>query len=112
VPTNGVIEVAVDYRGKVCAASSTSGGTPSDVFIDNVTLVDDSGTPDPADDQTIVIGSLAPGQCASYSNRYFPGAVPPSPVSFTDTIHATGTGRQGVGAVAGVATANCPLCPQ
>ena len=112
VPVNAVIEVAVDYRGKVCAASSTSGGTPSDVVIDNVTLVDDSGTADPADDQTIAIGTLNPGQCVSYSNRYFPGAVPPSPVSFTDTIRATGTGRQGVGAVSSVATANCPLCPQ
>jgi len=82
------------------------------VFIDNIVLTDDSGTANPADDQTIAIGTLGPGQCASYSNRYFPGAVPPSPVSFTDTIRATGTGRQGVGAVSSVATANCPLCPQ
>ena len=111
---NGVIEVAVDYRGKVCAASSTSGGTRSDVFIDNVSVRDDNGTPDPAtgDDTTIPIGSLAPGACADYSGRYFPGAIPISPVSFTDTVHASGTGRQGVGAVSGVASANCPLCPQ
>jgi hypothetical protein len=33
-------------------------------------------------------------------------------VSFTDTVHASGVGRQGVGAVSGVASANCPLCPQ
>jgi hypothetical protein len=114
VVVNGRIEVAVDYRGQVCAASSTSGGTPSDVFIDGVTVRDDSGTPDPAtgDDQTINIGTLAPGQCAPYSGRYFPGEVPISPVSFSDTVHASGTGRQGVGTVAGVATANCPLCPQ
>ena len=114
VVVNGAIQVAVDYRGKVCAASSTSGGTRSDVFIDNVTVRDDNGTPDPAtgDDTTVSIGSLAPGACAEYSGRYFPGAVPPSPVSFSDTVHATGTGRQGVGAVSSVATANCPLCPQ
>ena len=114
VVVGGVVQVAVDYRGTVCAASSTSGGTPSDVFIDNVAIRDDSGTPDPAtgDDQTMVIGTLAPGACATYSGRYFPGAVPPSPVSFSDTVHASGTGRQGVGAVSGVATANCPLCPQ
>jgi hypothetical protein len=113
VPVNGRIEIAVDFRGKVCAASSTSGGAPSDVFIDNVTVVDDSGTPnDPSDDQTNVIGTLSPGQCAAYSNRYFPATVPLSPVSFTDTVHASGTARQGVGAVSSVATANCPLCPQ
>jgi len=114
VVVNGVIQVAVDYRGKVCAASSTSGGTASDVFIDGVSVRDDNGTPDPAtgDDTTIPIGTLAPGACATFSGRYFPGAIPISPVSFSDTVHASGTGRQGVGAVSGVATANCPLCPQ
>jgi hypothetical protein len=114
VVVNGVIQVAVDYRGTVCAASSTSGGTPSDVFIDSVSVRDDNGTPDPStgDDTTISIGSLAPGACATYSGRYFPGTVPISPVSFSDTVHASGTGRQGVGAVSSVATANCPLCPQ
>ena len=114
VVINGVIEVAVDYRGKGCAASSTSGSIASDVVIDNVSVRDDSGTPDPAtgDDQTFAIGSLSPGQCATYSGRYFPGSIPISPVSFSDTVHAAGTGRQGVGAVSAVATANCPLCPQ
>jgi hypothetical protein len=84
---------------KVCTADINAGGTGIDVLfsgsvsntgnvaLENVTVVDDSGTADPADDVT-VLGpiSLAPGASANYS-----GGFAASGSSSTDNVTASGT---------------------
>ena len=84
---------------KVCTADLNAGGTGIDVLfngsvtntgnvaLNDVMVVDDSGTADPADDVT-VLGpiSLAPGGSANYN-----GSFSASGASSTDNVTATGT---------------------
>jgi hypothetical protein len=88
--------IAVD---KVCTANINSGGTGIDVLfggtvsntgnvaLGDVTVVDNNGTADPADDVT-VLGpiTLAPGESAPYS-----GSFSASGSSSTDIVVASGT---------------------
>ena len=89
--------IAVD---KICTANINAGGTGIDVLfsgsvsntgnvaLENVTVVDDNGTPGVPGDDVIVLGpiSLAPGASAPYSGGF--GA---SGSSSTDVVIASGT---------------------
>jgi hypothetical protein len=84
---------------KACTATINGGGTgidvlfngtvtnTGDVALENVTVVDDSGTADPSDDVT-VLGpiSLAPGASEPYS-----GGFAASSASSTDNVTASGS---------------------
>jgi hypothetical protein len=100
---------------KVCTADINAGGTGIDVLfngsvsntgnvtLENVTVVDDHGTADPADDVT-VLGpiSLAPGASAGYN-----GGFAASGSSSTDNVTASGTDAITQTPVQDSATASC-----
>jgi hypothetical protein len=101
------VVVKVNFVGQVCAGDQ--------VGLQNVTVTDDSGTPDnPADDQVFNIGSLAKGTCKPYTGSYLPSTTftdIPSSATFTDTVTARGTAPLGFGTVTATRTATCPICP-
>ena len=105
--------IAVD---KFCAANINAGGTGIDVLfsgsvsntgnvaLENVTVVDDNGTPgNLADDVTINIGNLDAGASAPYNGSF---SVSGSNTS-TDHVVATGTVVLGGDAVQDTAQATC-----
>ena len=108
VVDNNQVVVRVDIAGQVC--------NDGDIILDNVTVTDDSGTPNnPADDQQVLsLASLAAHTCAPYSGSYFPSGVngsDPSSATFSDTVTAHATPRPGGSPLTDMHTATCPLCP-
>lgn len=101
------VVVQVNFAGQVCSGDQ--------VGLDNVSVTDDSGTPnDPSDDHVFVLGTLAKSQCKPYSGSYLPRTTfttEPGFASFTDTVRAKGDARLGFGHVEETRTATCPLCP-
>ncbi|WP_172148360.1 MULTISPECIES: DUF7507 domain-containing protein [Pseudomonas] len=105
--------IAVD---KICTASINAGGTGIDVLfggsvsntgnvaLENVTVVDDSGTPGVPGDDVIVLGpiSLAPGASAPYN-----GSFAASGSSSTDVVIASATDVVTQTAVQAIAQASC-----
>jgi hypothetical protein len=105
---NNLVAVRVHFVGQVNNTSET-------LILDNVTVRDDSGTPnDPSDDQAFNLGTLNPGESKPYSGSYLPKGVDatnPKFATFSDTVTATGVARLGFGTVQDTKTATCPLCP-
>ena len=105
--------IAVD---KICTASINAGGTGIDVLfggsvsntgnvaLENVTVVDDSGTPANPGDDVIVLGpiTLAPGASAPYN-----GSFAASGASSTDVVVASATDVVTQTAVQAIAQAAC-----
>jgi hypothetical protein len=101
------VVVQVRFAGQVCAGTQ--------VGLQNVTVTDDSGTPNnPADDQVFNIGVLAKNECKPYTGAYLPSTTftdIPSSATFSDTVTAKGTAPLGFGTVTATRTATCPICP-
>jgi len=104
---DGRVVVQVDFNGQVCSGDQ--------VGLDNVTVTDDSGTPDdPSDDEVFTIGSLEKSECKPYAGSYLPTTTftsVPSEASFSDTVTARAVGRLGTGPVENSRSATCPICP-
>jgi Divergent InlB B-repeat domain len=114
------VVVAIDVSGQVC--------NTGDITLDNVSVVNDNGTPDDlTDDSTLLSGVTLPDTddpatpendtCASYTGSYFPssinaGGTDPTLAAFQDTVTASGTARLG-GEITPkpTASATCELCP-
>lgn len=104
---DGQVVLEVNYTGMVCNTSDS-------LTLVDVTVTDDVGTADTADDVPHGIGTLLPGACADYSGSYRPSSTnntDPTFAYFEDAVTATGTPSLGGGEATDMATAHCELCP-
>lgn len=109
--SGGKVVVAVLISGNVCN-NPPSDPTVIPEAISGITVTDDPALPE----GTITIGTLATGQCAPYTSKYFPGTLfggstLPHDQQYEDTASARGTGVATGQAKLNTATARCPLCP-
>lgn len=108
--------LGVDTSGTFVTVQSTGKvKNTGDVPLTGVTVVDDRGTTDTSDDETIDIGTLTPGQEETWTGTsYSPTTLNntnPDSAEFSDTASASGTAGFGIGTVtAGPTNATCPLC--
>ena len=117
-------EVLPDIEvSKVCSATVNAGGTGIDVLFDglvtntgnvvleNVTVVDDSGTPGVPGDDAVVLGpiSLAPGESVPYNGGFGVSGTNSS----TDNVTASGTDvlTQASVDASALATCSAPVLP-
>jgi hypothetical protein len=113
VDDNNVV-LRVNFAGQVCNA--TGGGSGLDpVSLNDVTVVDDAGTPnDSGDDQTVFSSpSLPANTCQPYSGSYQPGSInssDPQAATFRDTVVAHGTAPLGFGEATDDASDTCAVC--
>lgn len=108
------VVVAVNYSGQVCNTTGGSSGL-SPISLNNVTVTDDSGTPNDATDDELVFGpaSLPANSCQGYTGSYLPATVndsSPDAADFSDTVTAVGTAPLGFGSVSTTASDTCPIC--
>lgn len=94
--------VKANFSGQVC----NTGELP----LDNVQLVDNSGTPLQSDDLHLNLNTLKVGQCKQYSGSYFPNSLYSSSNLFSDTVNAIGTPPFELANVNASAQASCVLC--
>nr|WP_321271119.1 hypothetical protein [uncultured Tolumonas sp.] len=118
------LNVKVNYTGTVCNKAPSS-GVDGPITLNNVAVVDNSGTPaDPTDDTIPVIKdtttplkgqTLTAGSCLDFTGSYYPataGSIEPKNISFSDKVTASGQSiRSEFGSAQDTATATCPLCP-
>ncbi|MFH4676966.1 DUF11 domain-containing protein [Vibrio diabolicus] len=103
---NGII-AEVSFSGMVC--NTTPGLT-----LVNVSVVDDSGTPEDASDDVTVVNNieLASDQCQSYTGSYIPTAFSNAETqSFRDTVTAVGFLKIDNTQATNTASADCDICP-
>ncbi len=122
--TPAKLNIKVEYSGKVCNSSSTSGGTDGPINMKLVSVTDDYlNTPaDPSDDDIPVIAgtntelkgqTLDAGKCLDFTGSYYPASsssTDPAIISFSDTVTASGTAVLGGKTTSSTKTANCELC--
>ena len=109
------VVVRVDFNGEVCNEPPANPDA-FHVSLINVTVRDDSGTPDDlSDDQTVLSGvTLPPNECVAYTGSYFPKSIDgsnPTQATFTDTVVATGEVNLAEVDKDDFAEASCDLCP-
>jgi hypothetical protein len=102
-----MVKVTVLAEGQVC--------NEGDLPLTAVTVTDDRGTTDTADDETISLGSLGLGACVAYATTaHQPATVnspDPSSANFTDEVTASATTSLGFPVADESIEAFCELCP-
>lgn len=105
---DNMVKVTVQAAGQVC--------NEGDVPLTNVTVTDDAGTADTADDIVVAIGTLGIAECQPYqTGPYFPPTVnspDPSFAMFSDTVVAEGSTGLFGDVMTDPVEATCPLCPE